>query len=129
MDFEEKKKKAQEHANRVKEKQELHQIKHANDAERKLPTHKLITFYLFVLLNVILIYALIAMWYFGDLTHLGVVVTDIAAQVITFFIYSHHSTAQNTVGGIVYDKAMYEIKHQFHLEDEMSQEEIDNAVG
>lgn len=129
MDFEEKKKKAQEHADRVKEKQELHQIKHANDAERKLPTHKLITFYLFVLLNVILIYALIAMWYFGDLTHLGVVVTDIAAQVITFFIYSHHSTAQNTVGGIVYDKAMYEIKHQFHLEDEMSQEEIDNAVG
>lgn len=129
MDFENKKKKAQEHADRVKEKQELYKIKHANDTERKLPTHKLITFYLFLLLNVILIYALIAMWYFSDLTHLGVVVTDIAAQVITFFIYSHHSTAQNTVGGIVYDKAMYEIKHQFHLGDEMSQEEKDNAVG
>ena len=129
MDFEEKKKKAQEYADKVLERQTLHEIKHANDSKKKFPTHKVITFYLFVLLNILLIYALIAMWYFADLTHLGVIVTDIIAQILTFFIYSHHSTAQNTAGGIVYDTTMLEIKNKFHFNDELTQEEQENAVG
>lgn len=129
MDYKEKEKKAKAHAAKVLERNKLREIKHANDKEIKLPTHKLITFYLFLLLNIILVYALIAMWYFADLTHLGVVVTDIAAQIITFFIYSHHSTAQNTAGGIVYDTAMFEMKHKFHMDEELSEEEKENAVG
>lgn len=73
----------------------------------KLPsTTKLVMTYLFILLNTVLIYAMIAMWHFSDLSYLGVLITDIVAQLITFFIYTVKSTKENTVGGITYDLAM-----------------------
>lgn len=73
----------------------------------KLPsTTKLVMTYLFILLNTVLIYAMVAMWHFSDLSYLGVLITDIAAQLITFFIYTVKSTKENTVGGITYDLAM-----------------------
>ena len=73
----------------------------------KLPsTTKLVMTYLFILLNTVLIYAMIAMWHFSDLSYLGVLISDIAAQLITFFIYTVKSTKENTVGGITYDLAM-----------------------
>lgn len=53
----------------------------------KLETSKLIAIYLFALLNAIVIYAMIAMWNFADLTYLGVLISDIAAQVIIYAIY------------------------------------------
>lgn len=53
----------------------------------KLETSKLIAIYLFALLNAIVIYAMIAMWSFADLTYLGVLISDIAAQVIIYAIY------------------------------------------
>lgn len=73
----------------------------------KLPsTTKLVMTYLFILLNTVLIYAMVAMWHFSDLSYLGVLITDIVAQLITFFIYTVKSTKENTVGGITYDLAM-----------------------
>lgn len=69
-------------------------------------TTKLVMAYLFVLLNAVLIYAMVAMWHFSDLSYLGVLITDIVAQLITFFIYTVKSTKENTVGGITYDLAM-----------------------
>lgn len=73
----------------------------------KLPsTTKLVMMYLFILLNTVLIYAMVAMWHFSDLSYLGVLITDIVAQLITFFIYTVKSTKENTVGGITYDLAM-----------------------
>ncbi|MDY4495018.1 MAG: hypothetical protein SPE24_09130 [Erysipelotrichaceae bacterium] len=53
----------------------------------KLETSKLIAVYLFALLNAIVVYAMIAMWNFADLTYLGVLISDIAAQVIIYAIY------------------------------------------
>lgn len=126
MTFEEKKERAKRHAQKVKEAQQISKIKHKNDPEKKIPTHKLITGYLFIILNIVLIYALVSMWHFADLTHLGVIVTDIAGQVITFLIYSRHSTAQNTSGGIVFETAMEQMKH---TADELTQKEKDEAVG
>lgn len=52
-----------------------------------IETSKLIAIYLFVLLNAIVIYAMIAMWRFGDLSYLGVLISDIAAQVLIYAIY------------------------------------------
>lgn len=73
----------------------------------KLPsTTKLVMTYLFILLNTVLIYAMVVMWHFSDLSYLGVLITDIVAQLITFFIYTVKSTKENTVGGITYDLAM-----------------------
>lgn len=55
--------------------------------KKKRETSKLIALYLFVLLNAIVIYAMVAMWRFGDLSYLGVLITDLAAQILTYGIY------------------------------------------
>ena len=75
---------------------------------KKPTTDKLIAIYLFIILNIILVYSMISMWNFADLSCLGVLVTDIAGQVITYYIYAKKATAQNTKGGITYDMAMLE---------------------
>lgn len=73
----------------------------------KLPsTSKLIAAYLFIILNIVLTFSMVAMWTFQDLTYLGVLVTDVAAQVLTYFIYTLKAKAENTVGGITYDMAL-----------------------
>lgn len=56
-------------------------------SKSKIETHKFIMFYLFALLNIIVIYSMVAMWAFRDLTYLGVLISDIAAQVIVYAIY------------------------------------------
>lgn len=53
----------------------------------KVETSKLIAVYLFALLNAIVIYAMVAMWRFADFSYLGVLISDIAAQVIIYAIY------------------------------------------
>lgn len=53
----------------------------------KIETSKLIALYLFALLNVIVIYAMVAMWKFADLSYLGVLISDIAAQIMIYAIY------------------------------------------
>ena len=75
---------------------------------KKPTTDKLIAIYLFIILNVILVYSMISMWNFAHLSCLGVLITDIAGQVITYYIYAKKATAQNTKGGITYDMAMLE---------------------
>ncbi len=68
--------------------------KYANHIE----TSKLIAIYLFVLLNAIVVYAMISMWHFADLSYLGVLVSDIAAQVLIYAIYclkAYHAKKQS----------------------------------
>ena len=50
-------------------------------------TSKFLAIYLFLLLNSIIVYAMVAMWKFYDLSYLGVLITDIAAQVLIYGIY------------------------------------------
>lgn len=64
----------------------------------RIETSKLIAIYLFALLNAIIIYAMVAMWHFADLTYLGVLITDIAAQVLIYAIYclkAYHAKKQS----------------------------------
>lgn len=58
-----------------------------NGTRHKVETNKLIAIYLFILFNVIIIYSLVAMWKLGDLSYLGVLISDIAAQVLVYAIY------------------------------------------
>ena len=63
-----------------------------------IETSKLIAIYLFGLLNAIIIYAMIAMWRFGDFSYLGVLISDIAAQVLIYAIYcmkAYHAKKQS----------------------------------
>ncbi len=90
---------------------------------KKLNTTKVITVYLFVLLNIILVYAMVAMWHFADLSYLGVLITDIGGQVVTFLIYAMKSKAENTEGGITYEMAMRGLKNS--EEDSPEEEECE----
>ena len=52
-----------------------------------IETSKLLAVYLFAMLNAIVIYAMVSMWKFADLSYLGVLITDIAAQILIYGIY------------------------------------------
>lgn len=71
----------------VHEQEQLQELRAAMPVRKKLETSKLLAFYLFVLLNAIIIYAMVAMWHFGDLSYLGVLISDMAAQVLVYIIY------------------------------------------
>jgi len=66
---------------------ELKQERAKYETPKKKETSKMIAIYLFLLLNVIVAYALVAMWHFSDLSYLGVLISDIAAQVLVYAIY------------------------------------------
>ena len=87
-------------------KMELRETKNKYKQKKKISTTKLIALYLFILLNVVLAFAMYMMYRLSDLTYLGVLITDIVAQVITFLIYVVKSTKENTQGGITYETAM-----------------------
>ena len=87
----------------------------------------MIVAYLFVIFNVVLAYTMYAMWHFADLSYLGVLITDIAAQVLTGFLYMWKSKAENTKNGIIYDKAMAELNLQY--QNNINLDDSNNAVG
>lgn len=68
-------------------KQSLKDEKRKYKKNFKIETSKLIAFYLFALLNAIVVYAMVAMWKFADLSYLGVLISDIAAQILIYAIY------------------------------------------
>ena len=53
----------------------------------KLEMSKIFTIYIFLLLNVVVIYSLIAMWHFQDLSYLGTLITALGAECLTFITY------------------------------------------
>lgn len=108
--------------NKLKEESRKASIK-----SKRLSTDKLIAIYLFIILNVILMYSMVVMWHFADLSCLGVLITDIAGQVITYYIYAKKATAQNTKGGITYDIAMME--HESSVTNNVSDLSSDSAQG
>lgn len=91
----------------------------------KIPsTSKLMSCYLFIMLNIVLIFAMIAMWHFQDLTYLGVLITDIGAQLLTYVSYNKKSTAENTSGGIIYETAMLQAKQAENSTDDDGEEAV-----
>lgn len=58
-----------------------------NKYKTHIETNKLLAIYLFILFNIIIIYVLAMMYIFKDLSYLGVLITDIAAQVLVYGIY------------------------------------------
>ena len=92
-------------------------------------TTKLIATYLFVIFNVVLVFVMYAMWHFADLSYLGVLITDIAAQVLVFLIYSIKSAKENiSTQGFVYEARMKELNQQYS-NDTISSNSSNSAVG
>ncbi len=92
-------------------------------------TTKLIATYLFVIFNVVLVFVMYAMWHFADLSYLGVLITDIAAQVLVYWIYAQKSRIENTsTSGFVYEARMKELNQQ-NSDNTISSTSSNSAVG
>lgn len=97
--------------------------------ENKVETNKLIAIYLFFLLNAIIIFAMVAMWHFGDLSYLGVLITDIAAQVLVYAIYclkAYHGKKQGELIKFQRDK-LHVVSDE--SEEENEENEDDTVYG
>lgn len=123
MDFEQKKKLAQQHAKKVKQKLELQELKHANDKPKEKLTFSKMAF-IFMISNCIVIevYALVAMFFFGDLSSLSALIAAVVGECITMLSYFIKSGHENTSGGIVYETAMKKLEYEL-------ENNSDDAVG
>lgn len=63
--------------------------KEKNKYKKKIhiETHKVLAVYLFALINVIIIYTLVAMWVFQDISLLDALITSVVSQVIVYAVY------------------------------------------
>jgi len=129
MGYEDELDKAHQYAERVRQRRELKEIRHSNDAEKKpLSFSKKAVIFIFVNFVVIELYSMIVMAAFHDLTALGYLVTAVIGQCVTAIGYFVKSCAENCANGIVYETTMYELKE--NAEALESQEEFDDgAVG
>ena len=85
------------------------------ERKMKLPsTSKLIAVYLFIILNIVLAFAMVSMWHFSDLSYLGVLITDVAAQILTYCVYAHKALKENSKSGITYELAMMEKQNELN---------------
>lgn len=53
----------------------------------KIEFSKILVIYLLILLTAIVAFTMAAIWHFGDLSYLNVLITDIAAQILVYMIY------------------------------------------
>jgi hypothetical protein len=124
MDYEKKLAKAIEHAEKVKLKQELHELRHANDKPKdKIPTGKIGFWFMIINCTIIEIYSLIAMFIFEDLSPLTTLILAVVGDCIAFISYNIKSGKENTVGGIVYESAMKKLEY------ELENNNTDDSVG
>lgn len=63
--------------------------KEKNKYKKKLyiETHKVLAVYLFILINILIIYTLVAMWVFQDISLLEVLITSVVSEVIVYIVY------------------------------------------
>lgn len=53
----------------------------------KIEFSKILAIYLLILLTAIVLFTMAAIWHFGDLSYLNVLITDIAAQILVYMVY------------------------------------------
>lgn len=89
-------KRIEQRGREIQRKQELKdKLDSYKKPRKKIPTTKWIVLYLFIIMNVVLAYAMYTMFIFRDLSALPILITDIAAQVLTFLIYASKSYMEN----------------------------------
>ena len=77
--------------------------------KKKLPsTTKLIVAFILINCTVVEVYSMWVMFILSDLSALYTLITAVIGESITFAIYAAKSAKENSVGGIVYDKAFKE---------------------
>lgn len=72
----------------------------------KPTTTKLIVAFIFINCTVVEIYSMWVMYKLADISALYSLISAVVGEAFTFAIYAAKSTKENTVGGIIYDKAL-----------------------
>ena len=127
MGYEEELEKAHQYAEKVRKKQEIEEIKHSNDKEKKrLSFSKIAVIFIFANFLVVELYSMVVMLVFHDLSSLGCLIASVIGQCVTICGYFIKSDHENTSGGITFETAMYELKESYA---NYSVEEDDGAVG
>ena len=79
-----------------------------NKYKRKMETSKVLASYLFALLNIIVFYSMFIMDKYADISSLGVLITDIAAQILVYAIYCLKAfKAKNAEETLKFEKEKY----------------------
>lgn len=123
MNFEKQKELAKQHAEKVKQSQELKEIRHSNDKPReKLSFSKAAFIFMIANCTVIEVYALVAMIFFADLSPLTTLIVAVVGECISFISYECKSMKENSAHGIVYETAMRKLDYEL-------ENNSDDAVG
>ncbi len=112
---------AEAYAEKVKIKQYLHEVKHKNDKPKeKLSFSKMAFLFMIINCTVIEIYALVAMFFFADLSSLSTLIAAVVGECVSFLGYEIKSAKENVAGGIVYESAMKKLEHELDSKSEES---------
>lgn len=128
MRYKDKIRRARVYADRIKKKQEIYEIKHQFDREKKkIEFGKIMLIIVLLNIGIIEAYSMWVMYILGDLSALPTLITCIVGDCISLTVYMIKSTFENRAGGITFEAMMNSFK--FRTEEEMTQEDIDEAVG
>lgn len=83
--FQKKLAKAKARKHHLEQKQQIKELRRYG--KHKIETSKILAIYLIALFTGIILYSLIAMWHFQDLSHLSTLITAFVSEVMTFLIY------------------------------------------
>lgn len=135
---------AKRHADKVKQKQVVKEIRHSNDGEKKkLQSSKLGLWLLFSDAFIVQIFCMVMIYRFANESNIGAMIGallsllgTIFVQGLSYSIYAKKSTAENTAGGIVFETALREMKaKEFNvdipgqIDNQMSTDDEEDAVG
>ena len=121
------------HAEDVKQKQEIKEVKHSND--KPLSFSKMAVIFIFANCCVIELYSMVVMAVFHDLSSLGSLVMAVVGQCASLLGYFIKASRDNTESGIVYETTMLQLQHELGMTDEkvdvasIVADEDDGAVG
>lgn len=127
MGYEDELDKAHQYAERVRQKQEIKEAKHAND--KPLSFSKIAVIFIFVNCLVIEIYSMIVMVVFHDLASLGALVMAVLGQCVGALGYFIKARSENTSGGIIFETTMHNLREQTEFSQEEFDDIDDGAVG
>ena len=122
---------AKRHAMNVKRKQEIYEIRHSNDPERRKPAYsKLLVAFIFIDCLVIQVFIMRMIAKTGDMTQISSLIGLIGTlfvQGMSLISYNAKSAKENSAQGIIYEMAMKDSNDQ--ITNNMSDDIDDDAVG
>ena len=127
---------AKRHADRVKQKQIVHEIRHRNDGDRqKIQYGKILVAFIFIDCLIIQGFIMYMIFRSNDTSHLsnlvGLVGT-LVAQAVALISYNNKAKVENSSQGIVYETAMHEMmmkEHELEENNIMATDEEEDTVG